>query len=588
MASQTRRPIDEVAAAEGERLASDPNVVSVGIGLKIVAGKATMETALHYYVRQKLPELDAIRQHGSNPVPLEAGGYKTDVLPLTLARATDCPSQRTPTGQRGSRREDPLVGGTSTSVLGSFHNIVTSYGTLGGICFDRGNDAAMAMSNAHVWGTDAGAEVIQPFPSVMDYVGGTVEWLACGGPLSHLLTWTAPSPLTAILTTAAAGAWAAAAASDAEDPTRWGQRTGPVPAPGVTTIRERVHISAPLPRLPFPGRNWSSTAKWSYTRKTSSGSSHAETTAQRPNEHVLVGKRVFTHREVYNAGDPVVICAQIWTPLTTRGADHERFVVAHIFPIADPSRTTQRILSPSSGCARTDIALDRSRRPICIRGFPHQVPSLPNINFPLVAAPFVLIGEDSSVLLDPGPTNPSGVTAVRLPSKRILPLACPPSTHIDLTLFHRGKPVRATAVSANGNPVDTAITPSTPSTPSTLHKLTLTGPEIIRIELDTHGGESYLATICADKRMLENIEKWKGVGTYYGGAFKLPIKEPDGKWAVVVVSQSVDNSPTGGDPIAAARKLGGIVDSANVTETGECACEVLFDATFEVKTVVLL
>jgi hypothetical protein len=35
-----------------------------------------------------------------------------------------------------------------------------------------------------------------------------------------------------------------------------------------------------------------------------------------------------------------------------------------------------------------------------------------------------------------------------------------------------------------------------------------------------------------------------------------------------------------GDPIAAARKLGGIVDSANVTETGQCVCEILYDDTF--------
>ncbi|KAK4450909.1 hypothetical protein QBC34DRAFT_459245 [Podospora aff. communis PSN243] len=585
MASQSRRPIDEVAAAESERLASDPNIVSVGIGLKIVGGKATMEAALHYYVRQKLPEADAIRQRGSDPVPPEAGGYKTDVLPMTLARPLECPSQRSPTGQRGSRREAPLVGGTSTSVLGSFHNIATSYGTLGGICFDSGTDAAMAMSNAHVWGTDAGAQVIQPFPSAMDYVGGIVEWLACGGPLSHLLTWTAPSPLTAILTTAAAGGWVAAAASDAEDPTRWGQRTGPVPAPGVTTIRERVQISAPLPRLPFPGRNWSSTAKWSYTRETSAGSSHVETAAPRPNEHVLVGKRVFTQRNVYNAGDPVHICAQIWTPLGQRAADRERFVVAHAFPLSDPSRITQRVLGLTPACEEVDKILDRARRPICVRGFPHQVPSLPVINFPLVAAPFVLIGEDSSVLLDPGPTNPSGVTAVRLPPKRTLAFACPPSTHVQLSVFHRGKPVRATAISANGNAVDSDITPDSSST---LHTLNLAGPEIIRVELDPHGGESYLATICVDKRRLESVEKWKGFSTYYGGGFRLPIKEPDGKWAVVVVSQSLDNTPTGGDPITAARKLGGIVDSANVTETGECACEILYDATFDVETVVLL
>ncbi|WP_177216727.1 hypothetical protein [Mycetocola miduiensis] len=49
-----------------------------------------------------------------------------------------------------------------------------------------------------------------------------------------------------------------------------------------------------------------------------------------------------------------------------------------------------------------------------------------------------------------------------------------------------------------------------------------------------------------------------------------------------MVSQTLDETPTGGDPISAARRLGGIVDSANVVASRECACSVLFDHTFEV------
>jgi hypothetical protein len=86
------------------------------------------------------------------------------------------------------------------------------------------------------------------------------------------------------------------------------------------------------------------------------------------------------------------------------------------------------------------------------------------------------------------------------------------------------------------------------------------------------------------------VEKWKGIPTYYGESFRLPLNEPDGN----IVggrggqgSQSLDNTPTGGDPVMAARRLGGIVNSANISETGECACEILFDTTFDVATVVL-
>lgn len=194
-ASQSRRrPLHEVAMAEGQRLVSDPNIVSVGVGLKVVGGKPTMVAALHYYVREKLVETDTITHRGSELVQREVEGYKTDVLPLTIARATACPSSTRPTGKRGSRREAPLIGGTSTGTVGGFTSFIWGYGTLGGICFDAGSSAYMAISNAHVWGTDAGTDAIQPFPQKSDYVGGAVEWLACGGPFSHLLTWTAPSP----------------------------------------------------------------------------------------------------------------------------------------------------------------------------------------------------------------------------------------------------------------------------------------------------------------------------------------------------------------------------------------------------------
>jgi hypothetical protein len=62
------------------------------------------------------------------------------------------------------------------------------------------------------------------------------------------------------------------------------------------------------------------------------------------------------------------------------------------------------------------------------------------------------------------------------------------------------------------------------------------------------------------------------------------MQEPAGKWAVVVISQSMDLSPTGGDPIAAARRLGGIVNSANIQEEEECVCTMLFDHTFDVRS----
>jgi hypothetical protein len=70
---------------------------------------------------------------------------------------------------------------------------------------------------------------------------------------------------------------------------------------------------------------------------------------------------------------------------------------------------------------------------------------------------------------------------------------------------------------------------------------------------------------------------------YYRGFLDLQVSEPPGKWGMVVVSQSLDDTETDGSAIAAAARLGGIVDSANIVEEGECACTILYDATFEVR-----
>lgn len=573
---QKRATLEEVAAAEARRLANDPNIVGVGYGLKHTGGRATLTAALQYHVRTKLDSADAIRRLGSEPIAADVGGYKTDVLPREIARASACPDAHRPTGDRGARVEDPLVGGTSTSILGDFTSFVTAYGTLGGICFDTASGASMALSNAHVYGTDTGHDAIQPFTPAGDYVGAAIEWLACGGPLSHLFFWTAPSPLTGILTTAAAAAWVAAAASDAEDPNRWGQRVTPVPAPGVTTSRERIRLEADVPRIPFPGRHWTARTRWDYTRSTSAGDTSASDEQARPNEHVLVGKRVFTERDVYSGGQTVRICAEIWPLADDRHP--ERFVVAHSFPIADPGRVVQRVLREGAICRRIDASQDRQRSQTCIRGFAHQVPGIAQINFPIVAAPFVFIGEDASTLLDPGPGNPSGVTALRLPA-RPLSFACPPSTHVEVSVFHAGAPIHVEAVSANGATVDQA---DSPAAPGVVHTVALRGPEIVRVVLKAGKEPGWIAGVCVDKRHLD-VAPWKGVSTWYTGTFTLPSNEPDGKWAVVVVTQSLDLTPTGGDPIQAARRLGGIVDSANVVETGECACAILFDHTFDVK-----
>lgn len=558
-----RKLLVEVADDEARRLADDPNFLSMGIGLKFVKGKPQLSAALQYYVRAKAPA-EELEQLGTAMIPGEVGGYPTDVIQVVIDEELACPSSKLPTGTRGSEIEDPLIGGTSTSTLGTLHSFPTNYGTLGGICFDAVSGDAMALSNAHVYSEDIGVEGIQPFLPTEQYLGAAVNWLTCGGPLSHLFFWTAPSASTVLLDMAAATAWLAFAAADAEDPSRWGQRTTAVPPAGALTERERVHLAAEVPHLPFPGRTWGAKTHWEYTRVATTGSTGGNLDAERANEHTLVGKRVFSDRAVYRGGDRVRICAEMWT----RAGDktQELFVVAHCFPIADPSRIAKRVLVQNNVCDRVDGGLEKTREPVCAHGFTPQLQGVAQMNFPIVEGPFRIWSSAASTVIRG--------TSLELPSNAAIHIAVPPSTHADLDVSAGTTPIRARAISANGEVVAEVVSTEVTQT------LRLTGPEIIRVDVEGAGG--LLASICTDKHRI-SVEPWKGLSAYYTATFDLPLQEPAGKWAVVVISQSMDLSPTGGDPIAAARRLGGVVNSANVQEAGECVCTMLFDHTFEVR-----
>lgn len=569
------RPLSQTAAAEAARRQSDPNVVCVGFGLKFVKGRPTPQAVLQYHVRQKLASEKDIRAIGSEPVPREVDGYATDVLPWVPDRALACPGSKSPTGERGGRKEDPLVGGTSTTVLSGFYSFPTGYGTLGGLCFDASSGDAMALSNAHVYGEETGNEAIQPWLPGTEYLEATLKYLTCGGPAAHLFFWTAPSPLTAILTTAAAAAWAAAIASDAEDPSRWGQRTGPVPAAGLRTERERVTLNADVPRLPFPGRVWKAKTGWDYTRVTSGGPLTAATVDDRANEHVLVGKRVYTDRTLYRGGERVQICAELFTPAGS--APVERFVVAHCFPLADPERITRRVLVPDPGrCGK----MERPVEPVCVHGFAEQTPGVSRMTFRIQAPPFILFSDapTTDLLRGSASGNPSGLNALRVPKTAALRIACPPSTHAELAVFQGKEPVDVVAISANGSE---AARTRTSAGPGTVETLVLSGVEIVRIEVSGGGGEGFLAGLCVDKRPIALPDR-KVQSRYYTGSFPIRRLEQAGRWGVTVVSQSLDDTPADGDAVTAAGKLGGIVDSANVVEVGQCTCTVLFDATFDV------
>jgi len=205
MSAEPRERLSDVAEAERRRLEGDPNVLTVGYGLRLRGGKAQYEVCVQYHVTKKLRSAEEIRSAGSQPIPKEVGGYPTDVIETHTARPHR--NDGAPTGSRGSRIENPLIGGVSTTVLSDWHSFPTGFGTLGGICFDRSNGDAMAISNAHVWGSETGKDCIQPWMPTGEYLTAAVKLLTCG-PAAFILDMTAPSPLTVGLSAAAAAACA--------------------------------------------------------------------------------------------------------------------------------------------------------------------------------------------------------------------------------------------------------------------------------------------------------------------------------------------------------------------------------------------
>lgn len=148
----------EVAAA---RLFAIPGVHTVGIGYKQRGGEVTGELAVVVFVDKKLPRADV------DPdwmVPPEIRFFmesadQQEVVPTDVierARAVEYP--HIPKGTLATWAR-PAGGGRSISLAGS------GGGTLGGWVWDDLNDQIVLLSNHHVLGSTAGADVFQPWGS---------------------------------------------------------------------------------------------------------------------------------------------------------------------------------------------------------------------------------------------------------------------------------------------------------------------------------------------------------------------------------------------------------------------------------------
>jgi len=153
----------------------DPNVRMIDFGHPRHGGVLdTDETAIRVHVRRKLSGAgleNAVRAGDTAPIPDTIAGIKTDVLVGRYRTHYVFPAPARSGGAatvggawtRASRsaRANPLRGGISISDAADY-----TYGTLGGLVFDRSTGAPMILSNWHVlvgsWSVQPGLPIYQP------------------------------------------------------------------------------------------------------------------------------------------------------------------------------------------------------------------------------------------------------------------------------------------------------------------------------------------------------------------------------------------------------------------------------------------
>lgn len=566
----SQQPIDAskleaLCDSERRRLTGDPNVLGVGFGPKIVGGKQVPGVAVRYAVRRKAEDEEAMQRLGTQPLPREVEGFVTDVYVPDVAKP-----DAAPTGSRGGRREDPLVGGTSTTVLSDWHSFPTGYGTLGGICFDQASGDAMALSNAHVWGEDTGRDVIQPWLPIDEYFEGVVKLMACGPVISYLADWTAPSPLTVGLAAGAAAAWTAAIASDEEDPSRWGQRITD-PAPGATTSSERIGLTASLPQNPLPGFQYTAKTRWDYTRITSAGSLQESIEEERRNDHLLLGKLVWTDRQQYGGGERIEICAELATFWAREARDY--FVVAHCFPTSGSERVVRRVLHPGPCKAR------RQKQWECFSGFfPAGAAFQPPSSYPFHQGIYRFTGAGTPVFDQIVVDGSWNLLALRIPFEDGVRVDLIPAQSVEVEVSHTAQPVTVQALDPLGRVVDTATGGQQQRHAETLK---LESELISAVRVTGGGGEGSLHGLCIG-RELPDISHDRFRRFTYTGHLDLDLREARDRWGVMLSVHTVDNSPPGTDPIVAAQNLGGIPVAANTAQLATCITVMLLDHVFDV------
>lgn len=572
--------------------ADDPNVQTIGFGLRSRGGKLEMERVIIFYVRRKYTSARQIEAAGSKGIPLEIDGFSTDVKLFDERPAA--------AGNRDETKFDPLLGGIMSSNSEGHIYWFNEAGTLGILVRDTNDGTPMALSNWHVWGDggEEGDQIIQPgHPTGGDHVEAIGKVLACGPLITSLIEWEAPSPLTAGLYGGAAAAAVAAALSDYRDPTRRGQ-DNTLPEPDELTLRETVDVAIEYPQLPLPGLPFETNVKWQYTRETEDRLLDYTVEEQNTNTQFLLGKLVVTDKAHYEPGDTVQLTAAIWD-YQPRPCDGYH-VMAHLIAHNNPDTALRVVLHPTA-CPRTfphNPPKDEQQEEICI-----VFDDYPLGQYPYKGAfawlQYLDVGQNPVPLVDWFPA----AQAIQL-SIDPFQLFHAPTGKVVLQVAHfTNTPVTATAYNATGVVVDHK---TAPQQQDTIHELVLTGNGIVSVILRGGGGEGLLISYCIEitenetvtstisESLARSIDRelphlnleanhLRANRCCFTGNIALPPDENPGKWDVYLTVQNINHVPEGTPPEEAATVIGGHVLSAHTNaELLGCVGIMLLDHVFDV------
>ncbi|EOO24937.1 hypothetical protein IIU_06510 [Bacillus cereus VD133] len=549
----TGEELMELAERVSEQWKEDSNVLGVGFGIKERSGELIEGLTLRFTVRQKFNSKDEILKADSTPIPPIIDGIQTDVnvvsgVPLNSS-----------VGSRGTKIEEPLKGGVSTSVLGDFLPFPTGYGTLGSVCYYN-DGRLMALSNAHVWGPDILDDIIQPFLPVGEYTEAVVKVLTCGPIISSILEGKRPSILTGILQDAASAAWIAAVASDAKDPHRRGQEATSPTQLNEKTVSESIHFSAEPKGLPLPGMPYSAAVDWQYKRETDQADYSFNVNENKTNEHILINKYMWTQFNKYPRGQIVEIMAILETSFPQRpDAFH---VVAHLNPSNQPDRLISRILHPT---ACEDI-------PFLFVNFPNRSANTPAI-FPFTEQGIKFYANQTGSFQDVWSSPVDGNMELQFPSQG-LSMDIPPSTRAELHVIRfNNEPIVLKAYDNSGNLLTKTATQKNKGEKEIL---SVEGTMINQLVLEGGENEGYLIMICLKLlRPLKGIDATSGKHFLcYRGQYQLDPTELTGSWDGLLSAQTVNTVPKDTPPTIAAQTIGGI-ESNEIASIG-VGCMIVF------------